>query len=207
MGIVIMAVGFGLFCLALLGAAVFFTAKGIAYALGSAAYLLFQRRPPTAALRLASAAGTLCLLVLLPMRGCDYLQVQMYRKAIPPQFELLDTLYHDETSGFREGCGVAIFRLSDESIARIHRGGLAYLESARLGRVGTPYYQYQPWTATPAAKQEDLFRGAHCVKNAPALLQQAQRLVGKKGAFYTTGPEHDLVLVPYLGLIIFSYNG
>jgi hypothetical protein len=207
MGIVIMVIGFGLFCMALLGVAVFFTAKGIAYALGSAAYLLFQRRPPAAALRLASAACTLCLLILLPMRGCDYLQVQMYRKAIPPQFELLDAIYHDEISGFREGCGMAIFRLSDESIARIHHGGLGYLESARQGRDGTPYHHYEPWTATPASKQENLFRGAHCVKNAPALLQQAQRLVDKEGAFFTTGPEHDLVLVPSLGLIIFSYDG
>lgn len=201
-----MAVGFGLFCLAVLGAGIFVLAKGISSALDAAVVLIFNRRPPATALRLASAACTLCLLVLLPMRGYSHLQLEMYRKAIPPQFELRQVIYRDDFPDFRYGCDAAIFRLSDESIARIQRGGLSNLESARLGRNGTADQQYQPWKATPAAKGEKLFRGAHCAKHAPDLLRHATHFADKEGAFFTIGPAQDLVIIPSLGVLILSYG-
>lgn len=200
--------GFGLLGLALVGPALFMLViKGMASVLGTMAYQLFGYRPPAVALRFASMACILTLLVLLPIKGCNHWQVELYRKAIPPQFELGEIVYHDERSDLREGCGVAIFRLSEESLARIHREGLTYLESARLGRDGVPYHQYQSWKATPAAKEENLFRGAHCVEEEHELLKHAQRFRRKEGAFFTTGPEQDLVLIPSLGVLIFSHNG
>lgn len=41
----------------------------------------------------------------------------------------------------------------------------------------------------------------------PELLEQAQRAAENEGAFFTTGYEQDLVVVPSLGLLIYSYNG
>ncbi|CAN7549352.1 hypothetical protein DBR23_23605 [Acidovorax sp. HMWF018] len=164
-------------------------------------------QPPTVALRLTSLACALLVLILLPVKGCSHMQVELYRQAIPPQFELVEALHHDEIVGFREGCGYAIFRLSEDNLARIRRQGLAYFDAAQLGRDGKPYHQYQPWQATLTDAHDQLFRGQSCAGEPPELLEQAQRAVGKEGAFFTTGHEQDLVVVPELGLLIYSYNG
>ena len=159
--------GISLLCLAIFGTVVFFLAKGIASALDTVAHQLLGYRPPVVALRVASAACALALVVLLPIKGCNYWQVELYRKAIPPQFELLEIVHHDEVGGFREGCGFAIFRLSDANLVRIRSQGLAYFETASLGKDGRPYHQYQLWKATPAAEQDHLFRGQNCAGEPP----------------------------------------
>lgn len=103
--------------------------------------------------------------------------------------------------------GYAIFRVSEGSLVRIRRQGLAYFDAAQLGRDGKPYHQYQPWQATPTNEHEQLFRGQSCAGEPSELLEQAQRAVGKDGAFFTIGHEQDLVVVPELRLLIYSYNG
>ena len=205
--ILAIGIGFSLLCLAIFGAAAFFLAKGLARAFAAVSHRWIGCHPPALALRFASWACALFVLILAPMKGCSHLQVSFYRQAIPPQFESLEVLHHDEVSGFREGCGFAIFRLSDKDLARLRNHGLAHLETARLGRDGDPYHQYKPWSATPAPKNEHLFRGESCTDAPPALLQQAQQAADKKGAFFTTGHEQDLVVVPALGILIYSFNG
>jgi len=199
--------GIGMLCLAIFGAVAFFLAKGMASAFGAVAHQLFGYQPPAVALRFTAWACALLVLILLPMKGCSHMQVELYRQAIPPQFELLEVVHHDEIGGFREGCGFAIFRLSEDNLARIRRQGLAYFETASLGRDGKPYHQYQLWRAAPATEHDHLFRGQNCAGEPPELLEQAQRAAGKEGAFFTTGHEQDLVVVPVLGLLIYSYNG
>ncbi|HTH09888.1 MAG TPA: hypothetical protein VMA55_09990 [Acidovorax sp.] len=135
------------------------------------------------------------------------MQIALYRQAIPPQFELLDVVHHDEVGGLREGCGFAVFRLSEDNLTGIRNQGLAYFETARLGRDGKPYHQYPSWRATPATEHDHLFRGRNCSGEPLELLEQAQRAAGKEGAFFTTGHEQDLVVVPALGLLIYSYTG
>jgi hypothetical protein len=206
MGTVILVAVY-LFYLALFGTTAFFLAKGIANASSAVAYRLLKRRPPAAELHVASAACALFLMIFLPMRGCNYLQGEAYRKAVPPQFDLVEIVYHDEMSDLREGCGVAVFRLSDANLARIRSEGLTYFESARLGRDGDSYHQYQPWRATPAAQHDNLLRGVHCVDDEPKLLMQVRQAIDEEGAFFTTGPEQDLVVIPSLGVLVFSYNG
>lgn len=200
-------IGFSLLCLAIFGAAAFFLAKGLARAFAAVSHRWIGYHPPALALRFASWACALFVLILVPMKGCSHLQVSFYRQAIPPQFESLEVLHHDEVSGFREGCGFAIFRLSDKNLARLRSDGLTHLETARLGRDGKPYNQYKPWNATPAPMDELLFRGASCINEPPELLNQAQRAAYKEGAFFTTGDEKDLVVVPALGILIYSFNG
>ncbi|CAN7454312.1 hypothetical protein LJR074_003010 [Acidovorax sp. LjRoot74] len=199
--------GIGLLCLAIFGLASFFLARGMARGFGYASHQLLGYQPPAVALRLTSWACALLVLILLPMKGCSHMQVELYRQAIPPQFELQKVVHHDEISGFREGCGYAIFRLSEDNLTRIRSQGLAYFATAHLGRDGKPYHLYQPWKVTPAAEHEHLFRGQSCAGEPSELLEQAVRAAGEEGAFFTTGHEQDLVVVPALGLLIYSYNG
>ena len=205
--ILAIGIGFSLLCLALFGAAAFFLAKGLARAVNAVSCRLLGYTLPVPALRIASWACALLVLILVPMKGCSHWQVSLYRQAIPPQFEPLRILHHDEVSDFREGCGFAIFRLSDKDLARLRSEGLAYLETARLGRDGDPYHQYKPWSATPAPRDENLFRGVSCIDEPPELLNQAIRAAYKEGAFFTTGHEQDLVVIPALGILVYSYNG
>ena len=201
------ALGIALLCLAIFGLVTFFLARGMAKGFGYVFHQLLGYQPPAVALRLTSWACALLVLILLPMKGCSHMQMELYRQAIPPQFELVEVLHHDEIVGFREGCGYAIFRLSEDSLVRIRRQGMAYFAAAQLGRDGKPYHQYQPWQATPTNEHEQLFRGQSCAGEASEVLEQAQRAAGREGAFFTTGHEQDLVVVPALGLLIYSYNG
>lgn len=201
------ALGIVLLCLAIFGLVTFFLARGMARGFGYVFHQLLGYQPPAVALRLTSCACALLVLILLSMKGCSHVQLELYRQAIPPQFELVEALHHDEIVGFREGCGYAIFRLSEDNLVRIRRQGLAYFDAAQLGRDGKPYHQYQPWQATPTNEHKQLFRGQSCAGEASELLEQAQRAVGRDGVFFTTGHEQDLVVIPDLGLIIYSYNG
>lgn len=201
------ALGMALLCLAIFGLATFILARGMARSFGYVFHQLLGYQPPTVVLRLTSWASALLVLILLPVKGCSHMQVELYRQAVPPQFELVEALHHNEIVGFREGCGYAIFRLSEDNLARIRRQGLAYFDAAQLGRDGKPYHQYQPWQTTSTGEHEQLFRGQSCAGEPSELLEQAQRAVGKEGAFFTTGHEQDLVVVPALGLLIYSYNG
>lgn len=181
--------------------------KGIAAGVDALTRRATGRRAPVAARVAAPLAGCVLLLVAVPMRLEDAWQVDGYRDAIPPQFELAGTVFHDEVSGWREGCGVAVFRLSDTSLARIRQGGLAGLQAARLGRDGQAYHQYAPWAATPGGADDRLFRGTGCADASDDVLEQAQRTAAAGGAFFTTAREQDLVVVPSLGVIVFSFDG
>ncbi len=180
-------------------------AAGISPVLTAFSARVLRRKPPAKFLGVTSIAVALFLLIFLPIKGCNYWQVSLYKDAIPPQFELTETIYNDEESGFREGCGTAVFRLSEKTLARIRTEGQSYFESARLGRDGTSYHQYQEWKATPSNAKDRLFRG--CSSGEPEVLKLAHSFLAKEGAFYTTGHEQDLIVVPSLGILVFSYNG
>jgi hypothetical protein len=206
---IIFSIVISLLSVALFAFIVFFLARRITSLSRIVAARLFQYQLPKTANYLVATMGTFFLLIFLPMKVWNYWEIHTYREMIPSQFELSETVYHDEQlAGLIEGCGVAIFRLSDKTLVRIRHEGLAYLESTRLGREGDSYPHYQPWKVTPAVGNENLFRGAHCAHKPPATLQQAQLFVRhKEGSFFTTGYEKDLVIIPSLGVLIFSYNG
>lgn len=199
-----------LLCIAIFAAAAFLLARGITRASTAATRQWLGYQPPGMALRTLHIAAWICtlsVLILLPMKGCSYMQVALYRQAIPPQFDLREVVHHADTSGFREGCGFAVFRLSEDTLARIRQQGPAYFAAAELGRDGKPYHQYQPWRATPATEHDHLFRSQGCAGEPPLLLQQAQRAASQQGTFFTTGHEQDLVVVPALEVLIYSYSG
>jgi hypothetical protein len=155
-----------------------------------------------------SALSALAFTVSLPFVITNYWQTSIYKGLIPPQLEFVDLIYHDgTTSGFIEGCGVAIFRLTDEVLHNIQASGLSYLDSDLNGRDRSGNGKYEPWKNTPATNEEWLFRGATCASDPPSILEQAQRAASEKGAFYTTGHEKDLVVVPSLGLLVLSHDG
>ncbi len=170
------------------------------------------RPPPAAAIRLTRWALAAALVLGGPWAAFEALQRQAYRDALPPVLGQGTLLWHQTQSGFREGCGVAIYRLDDAALQALRGPGAAdWLARARQGRDGRPYHAYAPWRETPAppegAGAPALLRGWPCTPDAPPELAAVSVALARPGSHYTTGPEHDLVVVPALGLLVFSYFG
>lgn len=155
------------------------------------------------------AIASIAIACVVPMKGCEQMQINMYVNAIPPQLEIAELTYHDEQNDLREGCGVAIFSLAPRTVSRVKEEGLAFLGTASLGRSQRAYHRYEAWQPTPAPEPPPprLLRGAHCASPPPATWEAIEAATHQPGSFYTTGPEHDLVLIPSLGILVFSFNG
>ena len=200
-------VSLGLLALTLFGAAAFLLSKGIAKVCELVVSRLIGRRPHAVAVHTFSITLAVSLLVYLPVEGLEHVQVEGYRKAVPPEFGRVDVEYHDGQSGLREGCGFVVFRLPSATVSRIRNEGLTFLQSARRGRGGQRYQQYGPWKTTPAGGHEDLLRGIGCAQKGSEWSQRVAGHILSEGAFFTTGHEVDLVVIPSLGLLVYSYFG
>lgn len=177
----------------------------------AAAHVFFRKRNSGIILRIALPAALIAILVVAPIKGCEFMQVALYKDAIPLQLELDQLVYHDEENDLREGCGVSIFKLSDKTLNQINGLGLAYLATATLGRDGDAYHLYKPWLATPQpgkmGHEHELLRGSQCIDNPPDIWKEIEKATYEGGAYFTTGYEQDIVIVPKLGVLVFSYNG
>jgi hypothetical protein len=136
-------------------------------------------------------------------------QRKHFEGAVPAALELTDAVFiHEELTS----CGVAIFRLSKATIARINSDGKSLLEGATKARVpheypGEWYSTYQNWKPTPVPASWSsegtwiiCFYDHEVVRNITA--------AGKApGSYYTAndGGRAKLILVPSLGLIAYSF--
>ena len=190
---------------------VHFTAKLIGR-VARLAYMRLFRKPPVQEVASTSFLVLwVALFIGIPLQAGEWYQVRLYRNAIPTKLQIEHLSFHDEQSDLREGCGVAIFQLSDTTLSDIRRQGLGYFSDATLGRDGKDYHQYAPWQQwTPAQRERpELLRGWHCLDDdhSPALLEDVNKAVKSGEAFYTTGSEMDLIVVPRLKVLVFSHNG
>ena len=149
------------------------------------------------------------VLIIISIMTWDYFQVSIYKNAIPEKIEIKSVIFHDEKSDFREGCGVAIFKISDASIYKIKKNGLSYFADATLGRDGDNYHRYATWQRTPLKGKENLLRGSFCIDedDFPLIWKKILMALNSGDAFFTTGREQDIVVIPSLGVLVFSFNG
>ena len=102
---------------------------------------------------------------------------------------------------------MAIFKLSDNTLAQIDKHGLAYFSSATLGRDLDGYHKYQDWRTAPPTDGARLLRGEQCASNLLPIWDEIRQAAYREGAYYTVGIEQDLVVIPRLGVLVFSFNG
>lgn len=132
-----------------------------------------------------------------------------FRQALPAQIEPAGLILVDGMSGFREGCGVAVWRLSEATADGLQQG-LGYLQSARQARgYAEPYYRYGPWQATPlsAAQSMDGWLPLGCADAPEALQEQIMRGAQGVQGYYSEKREGVLLVLPMERLIVFAYNG
>ncbi|WPC04776.1 hypothetical protein SBP02_18775 [Pseudomonas benzenivorans] len=133
--------------------------------------------------------------------------------ALPAQLEVEGVVLIGGESGIREGCGVAVLRLSSAMRVRLQREGLAALQEARQAR-GYPerdYYHYQAWQTTPAKGAAEglspIMLGLQCADADDELTARISRASQEAGGYYSQKDEGALLLLPREGLVVFGYFG
>lgn len=133
--------------------------------------------------------------------------------SLPAQLEVDGVVLIGSESGIREGCGVAVLRMSPTLRTRLLREGLGVLHDARQARGYTSaYHHFAPWQPTPTAGDEDeaispIFLGLQCVDADEELAARIGEAARAKGGYYSTKPEGALLLLPREGLIVLGYFG
>lgn len=139
-----------------------------------------------------------------------------YEGLIPAEIEISGTVLIDGQSGFREGCGVAIFKLKDPMVARIRSSGLTVLTEAHEARSqpGNQYFRFGVWKETPYVFAGDgltladrWLTGMGCASMDQELRQSIEQAMNMRGSFYSASSESGLLVIPQLGLVVLAYDG
>ncbi len=148
--------------------------------------------------------------------ACRVWETTWYEGLIPAEIEINGTVLIDGQSGFREGCGVAIFKLTDPMVARIRSSGLTVLTEAHEARSqpGDQYFRFGAWKETPYFFAGDgltladrWLNGMGCASLSQELRQNIAQAMNMRGSFYSTSSESGLLVIPQLGLVVLAYDG
>ncbi|MFZ5484945.1 MAG: hypothetical protein ACOZB0_12010 [Pseudomonadota bacterium] len=142
-------------------------------------------------------------------------QFHWYAQALPPEIKISYPIAAGEESGFREGCSVAVYKLTASSLEAIQKHGLPFFDRATQARgYSKPsdrnyhYYTYKPWKETPIPEgwggEGSLFM---CSVISSSLEHEIAVAAKQSGAFYTTKDEAQLLVIPSLGYVVFSSYG
>ena len=146
---------------------------------------------------------------------CLYLMFKLYERShfidvLPAAIEPAGAVLISGESGFREGCGVAVFRLSGEARDALKSLGLAALDEARQARgYADDYYHYEAWQSTPvlAGEISEGWPPLACAAADEDLERRILLAMQSPGSFYTSKDEALLLVLPAEGLIVFGYFG
>jgi hypothetical protein len=154
------------------------------------------------------------LVALACYRGCSELESYWYEGFLPQSVDVDGAVYVGDSSGFREGCGVAIYRLSGAYRDRIRAVGLEALADAGHAR-RHPESRYSAWRETPHVEptaQEmrnpwlsGMAQG--CADWSHEIESQVSLALRSPGSFYATTRDAGLIVIPSLGWVVFSHFG
>ncbi|MEH6420092.1 hypothetical protein [Pseudomonas sp. CGJS7] len=132
---------------------------------------------------------------------------------IPEPLGISHPILIEGESGFREGCGVAIFRMDRSTARAIEQQGLRFFDDVRHSRgFDDPYHTFEPWRPTPNPSdviddQSLLSLGLTCADADKTLTDELETAVREPGNFFANGPEKVLVVFPKKRLIVLAYFG
>lgn len=168
---------------------------------------------------------TIVAILLSPFFAHEAFQYYWYSLALPAQIQITYPVSIGEESGFREGCGVAVFKVSCKTIESIQKDGLKFFDGATQSR-GYPkpseplsfsdreklsyyaYHTYETWKETPVPPGS-VGEGSWfmCSVIRPDVAREIVKAAKLPGSFYTIKPDGQLLVIPTLGYVVFSYNG
>jgi len=142
-----------------------------------------------------------------------------YRGLLPEKIGVSRHVLIDDVFMVREGCGVAIFELSENTLNQIKEQGLSFFEGATRARSYNPdkdryngLKSYEEWRETPMlfenSPNHKFWIGLSCASNLDESLREAiLSAISVQGSYYTGHYEAGLVVIPKMRLVILSYEG
>jgi hypothetical protein len=108
-----------------------------------------------------------------------------------------------------EGCGAAVFNLSESTQKKIDEEGIGFFLHVRQGR-GAGAVRYGPWQETPVPLDwlgdGSMAASLHCADFLPfGLAGNAGSTVSRSGGYYTTSRTSQLVVIPDLKLVVLAF--
>ena len=142
-----------------------------------------------------------------------------YRGLLPEKIGVSRHVLTDDVFRVREGCGVAIFELSESTLNQIKEQGLSFFEGATRARSYDPdkdryngLKSYEECRETSMLEEDSPYHkfwiGLSCASNLDESLHKAIfSAVSTQGSYYTGNYEAGLVVIPKMRLVILSYEG
>lgn len=97
---------------------------------------------------LRTAMIALGVIIALPLGTCAWLEWDQPRGQLPSSMPYLSIVHSSQSSGLREGCFEAIYKLAPETVAHLRRAGVSMLNGATIPKEN-PRNAYGPWRPTP----------------------------------------------------------
>jgi hypothetical protein len=149
-------------------------------------------------------------MLLFPFVANEAFQYYWFAKVIPEKIGITYPVSIKDEGGFREGCGTAVFKVSDSTLEAIKKDGLKFFSGATQGRghLSEPYYQYAEWQETPVPPSWTS-EGSWILCTGLSHSEHSKIVSAAKesGAYFTMKHEGQLVLIPSLGYVVFSFFG
>jgi hypothetical protein len=165
--------------------------------------------------RILSWFVTCLLLSCAAYLSFQHWESNWYRGLIPSEVDVSDALLIDGESGFREGCGVAIFKLTPQMRERLKVQGLAAFEGPLDPQANVHHpSDMHPWAKTPYVETgdgmtlEDTWQaGLSCADKKPDLLRSIKIALRQPGSFVKKLHEAAVIVVPVSGIAALVYFG
>lgn len=134
-----------------------------------------------------------------------------YSGIIPAKIGITYAIHFGGETGLREGCGAAIFRLSNATADAIDREGLDFFNDVIYSRKSKERrYTYSSWKETPVPDSwtsEVSWPGLGCSGASHSLLSKILEAASKKGSYYSSKDEGEILVIPNRKLLVFTYFG
>ena len=166
------------------------------------------------AMKLSLMALSIVAAFLLATRGCASFNSYWYEGYLPQAIEIEELLFIEDSGGFREGCGAAVYKMDGLSLENIRTHGLDALSEAKQPRRHKAR-EYSDWKETPYIEPKDeIVRNGWltgmnegCSDIPSEMERDINEALREPGSFYATGHESGLIVIPKRGWIIFSHFG
>lgn len=132
---------------------------------------------------------------------------------VPANLKVSYPMHISGESGFREGCGIAVFRIERETAKRIETDGVRFLNTGLQSRNHLDtYHTFETWRPTPdpdfvGDDKTMLSYGLACSSASSDLWRLLEEAARESGSYYARGPEKVLLVMPKERIVVLAYFG
>lgn len=141
-----------------------------------------------------------------------------FKNLIPAEIGISHTVFIDGETGGLEGCGVAIFQMDSATLKNLRANGSQALDRAKQSRkkkfLKDEYQRYTSWKETPYMETgngmtlaDRWLGGFVCATIDSDLSKNIHNALRSAKTYYATTHEAGLIVIPRLGLVVYSYFG